>query len=60
MRLLILWVLLFVAANWGLVLVHIALFQSAWPFAVWASVAVHTLGLLFFPYSRVFTPTQPK
>jgi hypothetical protein len=60
MRLLILWALLFVAANYGLTLVHIALFQSSWPFAAWASIALHILGLLFFPYARVFTTQNPE
>jgi len=60
MRLLILWVLLFLAANCGLCLVHIALFQSSFPFSAWASLALHVIGLIAFPYTRVFTIPQPK
>lgn len=60
MRLLLLWALLFIAANYGLALLHIAIFQSAWPFAAWASIGLHLFGLLFFPYSRVFTFPNSK
>ncbi len=49
---------LFLAANCLLYLVHVQVFQSAWPFAVWGSLGLHLLGLLFFPYSYFFK--QPR
>jgi hypothetical protein len=60
MRRLILWGLLFVAANYGLTVAHIALFQSAWPFAAWVSIGLHIIGLLFFPYAHVFNTPKSK
>jgi hypothetical protein len=58
MRLRILRLLLFIAANFLLCLAHIHFFQSAWPFSAWVSIGLHLLGLLFFPYARAFTFTS--
>jgi hypothetical protein len=54
MRLRILRLLLFIAANFLLCLVHIHLFQSPQPFSAWVSIGLHVLGLLFFPYALAF------
>lgn len=60
MRLKIFLLLLFVAANVGLCLGHIAIFQSNTPFAVWASLGLHLVGLLFFPYRIFYFPNPTK
>jgi hypothetical protein len=59
MRRKFLWLLLFAAANLLLLKLHSLLFQSAWPFSAWGSIAGHVAALLFFPYT-IFTPNSPK
>lgn len=57
-RLQLLWLFLFLVANYLLSILHVQVFQSAWPLAVWGSLSMHLIVLLFFPYSLFFK--QPK
>ncbi len=54
MRKVVLFGILFAAANFMAIWGHIILFQSSWPFSSWVSFSLHVVGLLYFPYKKVF------
>lgn len=54
MRRTLLSILLFLTLNLLLCWVHIAVFQSAWPFAAWATIGLHIVAIIFFPYTKLF------
>lgn len=53
MPLTLLRLLLFALANGALVLLHINVFQSNWPFAAYGTIILHIIGLFFFPYPKL-------
>jgi hypothetical protein len=54
MRLKLLIILLLILTNMGLILFHIWLFQSPWPYAAWISVPLHIAGFIIIPYQKIF------
>jgi hypothetical protein len=50
----ILFGLLFLTLNILITQIHIWVFQSRIPFAVFVSIILHFVGLLYFPYSKIF------
>jgi hypothetical protein len=55
MKIKLLYVLLFLIVNVFLVLLHLWIFKTSWPFAAWVTVIIHLLLLIAFPYKKLTT-----
>ncbi len=53
-------VLIFILLNIGIGIIDIILFQSAIPWLGWASVIIHLIVMIEFPYSNFFKPKSNK
>jgi len=53
MKIKLLYLFLFLIANLFLVLLHLWIFKSPWPFAAWVTAVIHVILLIIFPYKKL-------